>query len=155
MILYNTICLRGFVVFMALYDFTVSEKLVVKDGKRWCTDLLDYLIEENDCIRDNETVIKRYAPANSSQDSVVINIYLVHDQSAKVCTTCLLIRMIFFNWKIRDWIFLPAENNQSVSVPNFVLGLPTLFRSSDFLLAAFKFWFWIPTNNQLLLFSVS
>lgn len=62
----------------------ISEKLVVKDGKRWCTDLLDYLIEENDCIRDNETVIKKYIPANSSQDSIVINIYLVHDQTAKV-----------------------------------------------------------------------
>ncbi|KAF0761930.1 heat shock 70 kDa protein 12A-like [Aphis craccivora] len=48
------------------------EKLVIKDGKRWCTDLLDYLIEENDCIRDNETVIKKYTPANSSQDSIFV-----------------------------------------------------------------------------------
>ncbi|VVC41408.1 Hypothetical protein CINCED_3A014585 [Cinara cedri] len=62
------------------------EKLVIQDGKRWCTDLLDYLIEENDCIRDNETVIKKYTPANSSQDSIVINIYLVHNQSAKFVT---------------------------------------------------------------------
>ncbi|XP_025420001.1 heat shock 70 kDa protein 12A-like isoform X1 [Sipha flava] len=62
------------------------EKLVIKDGKRWCTDLLDYLIEENDCIRDNETVIKKYTPANSSQDSIIINIYLVHNQSAKFVT---------------------------------------------------------------------
>lgn len=62
----------------------ISEKLVIQDGKRWCTDLLDYLIEENDCIRDNETVIKKYTPANSTQDSIVINIYLVHNQSAKV-----------------------------------------------------------------------
>ncbi|XP_022179791.1 heat shock 70 kDa protein 12A-like [Myzus persicae] len=62
------------------------EKLVIKDGKRWCTDLLDYLIEENDCIRDNETVIKKYTPANSSQDSIVINIYLVHNLSAKFVT---------------------------------------------------------------------
>lgn len=62
----------------------ISEKLVIQDGKRWCTDLLDYLIEENDCIRDNETIIKKYTPANSFQDSIVINIYLVHNQSAKV-----------------------------------------------------------------------
>lgn len=67
-----------------MYYDIILEKLVIKDGKRWCTDLLDYLIEENDCIRDNETVIKKYTPANSSQDSIVINIYLVHNLSAKV-----------------------------------------------------------------------
>ncbi|CAI6343731.1 unnamed protein product [Macrosiphum euphorbiae] len=56
------------------------EKFVIKDDKRLCTDLLDYLIEENDCIRDNETVIKKY----SLQDSIVINMYLVHNLSAKL-----------------------------------------------------------------------
>ncbi|XP_050433690.1 heat shock 70 kDa protein 12A-like isoform X2 [Adelges cooleyi] len=62
------------------------EKLVVKDGKRWCTDLLDYLIEENDIIRDNETIIKRYTPANPLEGSIVINIYLVQNNLAKFVT---------------------------------------------------------------------
>jgi len=86
-----------------LYTYNViSDKLVIKDGKRWCTDLLDYLIEENDCIRDNETVIKKYTPANSSQDSIVINIYLVHNLSAKVCEYYIILYDHFRNMKTID-----------------------------------------------------
>ncbi|XP_050545899.1 heat shock 70 kDa protein 12A-like isoform X3 [Daktulosphaira vitifoliae] len=62
------------------------EKLVIKDGKRWCTDLLDYLIEENDLIRVNETITKRYIPANPVEGYIVINIYLVQNKSAKFVT---------------------------------------------------------------------
>ncbi|XP_059708012.1 heat shock 70 kDa protein 12A [Haemorhous mexicanus] len=51
------------------------EKLLVKDGTRWCTDVFDKFISADQSVALGETVSRSYTPAKPSQLVIVINIY--------------------------------------------------------------------------------
>ncbi|XP_039207136.1 heat shock 70 kDa protein 12A [Crotalus tigris] len=52
-----------------------TEKLLVKDGTRWCTDVFDKFISADQSVALGETVSRSYTPAKPSQLVIVINIY--------------------------------------------------------------------------------
>ncbi|XP_059803910.1 heat shock 70 kDa protein 12A isoform X2 [Hypanus sabinus] len=71
------------------------EKLLVKDGTRWCTDVFDKFITADQSVALGETVKRSYTPAKPSQMIIVINIYcsendnvnFITDASVKKCGT--------------------------------------------------------------------
>ncbi|GCC22225.1 hypothetical protein chiPu_0000610 [Chiloscyllium punctatum] len=72
-----------------------TEKLLVKDGTRWCTDVFDKFITTDQSVALGETVKRSYTPAKPSQMIIVINIYcsendnvnFITDTSVKKCGT--------------------------------------------------------------------
>ncbi|XP_072883938.1 heat shock 70 kDa protein 12A isoform X2 [Hemitrygon akajei] len=72
-----------------------TEKLLVKDGTRWCTDVFDKFITADQSVALGETVKRSYTPAKPSQMIIVINIYcsendnvnFITDASVKKCGT--------------------------------------------------------------------
>ncbi|XP_018431069.1 PREDICTED: heat shock 70 kDa protein 12A-like [Nanorana parkeri] len=52
-----------------------AEKLLLKDGTRWCTDVLDKFILTDQSVALGETVKRSYTPAKPSQLIIIINIY--------------------------------------------------------------------------------
>ncbi|XP_077585227.1 heat shock 70 kDa protein 12A isoform X2 [Stigmatopora nigra] len=51
------------------------EKLLVKDGTRWCTDVFDTFIAADQSVALGENVKRSYTPAKPSQQVIVIHIY--------------------------------------------------------------------------------
>ncbi|XP_033956869.1 heat shock 70 kDa protein 12A isoform X4 [Pseudochaenichthys georgianus] len=51
------------------------EKLLVKDGTRWCTDVLDTFIAADQSVALGELVKRSYTPAKPSQQVIVIHVY--------------------------------------------------------------------------------
>ncbi|XP_023385873.1 heat shock 70 kDa protein 12A isoform X3 [Pteropus vampyrus] len=71
------------------------EKLLVKDGTRWCTDVFDKFISVDQSVALGELVKRSYTPAKPSQLVIVINIYssehdnvsFITDPGVKKCGT--------------------------------------------------------------------
>nr|XP_033799611.1 heat shock 70 kDa protein 12A [Geotrypetes seraphini] len=71
------------------------EKLLLKDGTRWCTDVFDKFIAADQSVALGETVKRSYTPAKPSQPVIVINIYsseqdgvsFITDPGVKKCGT--------------------------------------------------------------------
>lgn len=51
------------------------DKMLVKDGTRWCTDVFDTFIAADQSVALGETVKRSYTPAKPSQQVIVIHIY--------------------------------------------------------------------------------
>ncbi|XP_045067541.1 heat shock 70 kDa protein 12A-like isoform X2 [Coregonus clupeaformis] len=51
------------------------DKMLVKDGMRWCTDVFDTFIACDQSVALGETVKRSYTPAKPSQQVIVIHIY--------------------------------------------------------------------------------
>ncbi|XP_046885836.1 heat shock 70 kDa protein 12A isoform X2 [Hypomesus transpacificus] len=51
------------------------EKMLVKDGTRWCTDVFDTFIAADQSVALGETVKRSYTPAKPSQQVIVIHVY--------------------------------------------------------------------------------
>ncbi|CAG6018199.1 unnamed protein product, partial [Menidia menidia] len=51
------------------------EKLLVKDGTRWCTDVFDTFIAADQSVALGELVKRSYTPARPSQQVIVIHVY--------------------------------------------------------------------------------
>ncbi|XP_037660229.1 heat shock 70 kDa protein 12A isoform X3 [Choloepus didactylus] len=72
-----------------------AEKLLVKDGTRWCTDVFDKFISADQSVALGELVKRSYTPAKPSQLVIVINIYsaehddvsFITDPGVKKCGT--------------------------------------------------------------------
>ncbi|NWR12872.1 HS12A protein, partial [Paradoxornis webbianus] len=62
------------------------EKLLVKDGTRWCTDVFDKFISADQSVALGETVTRSYTPAKPSQLVIVINIYSSEQDSVGFIT---------------------------------------------------------------------
>lgn len=62
------------------------EKLLLKDGTRWCTDVFDKFITADQSVALGETVKRSYTPAKPSQMVIVINIYSADQDSANFIT---------------------------------------------------------------------
>ncbi|XP_069834911.1 heat shock 70 kDa protein 12A [Dendropsophus ebraccatus] len=52
-----------------------ADKLLVKDGTRWCTDVFDKFILVDQSVALGETVKRSYTPAKPSQLLIIINVY--------------------------------------------------------------------------------
>ncbi|XP_041117234.1 heat shock 70 kDa protein 12A-like isoform X3 [Polyodon spathula] len=71
------------------------EKMLLKDGTRWCTDVFDKFISADQSVALGETVKRSYTPAKPSQLVIVINIYcsevddvsFITDPGVKKCGT--------------------------------------------------------------------
>ncbi|XP_069095367.1 heat shock 70 kDa protein 12A isoform X2 [Pleurodeles waltl] len=62
------------------------EKLLLKDGTRWCTDVFDKFITADQSVALGETVKRSYTPAKPSQMVIVINIYSADQDTANFIT---------------------------------------------------------------------
>ncbi|XP_064173794.1 heat shock 70 kDa protein 12A isoform X2 [Anguilla rostrata] len=51
------------------------DKMLVKDGTRWCTDVFDTFISADQSVALGETVKRSYTPARPAQQVIVINVY--------------------------------------------------------------------------------
>ncbi|KAF7667855.1 hypothetical protein LDENG_00040820 [Lucifuga dentata] len=51
------------------------EKLLVKDGTRWCTDVFDNFIAADQSVALGEMVKRSYTPAKPSQQVIIIHVY--------------------------------------------------------------------------------
>ncbi|XP_067311742.1 heat shock 70 kDa protein 12A isoform X3 [Pseudorasbora parva] len=71
------------------------EKMLVKDGTRWCTDVFDTFISADQSVALGETVKRSYTPAKPSQQVIVIHVYcsekesvsFISDPGVKKCGT--------------------------------------------------------------------
>lgn len=64
--------------------FIGEEKMVSKDGRKWCCDLLDWLVKKDQILQEGEIILKRYTPTASYQSCIIINIYIVEHEDSKV-----------------------------------------------------------------------
>lgn len=51
------------------------EKLLIKDGREWCTDILDRFVSVDQSVALGEVVRRSYTPARLGQRKIIINIY--------------------------------------------------------------------------------
>ncbi|KAK3566914.1 hypothetical protein QTP86_004937 [Hemibagrus guttatus] len=51
------------------------EKLLIKDGRQWCTDILDRFVSTDQSVALGEVVRRSYTPARVGQRKIIINIY--------------------------------------------------------------------------------
>ncbi|KAG9345806.1 hypothetical protein JZ751_008951 [Albula glossodonta] len=51
------------------------EKLLVKEGREWCTDILDRFVAVDQSVALGEVVRRSYTPARPGQRKIIINIY--------------------------------------------------------------------------------
>lgn len=58
-----------------------ADKLLVKDGTRWCTDVFDTFIAADQSVALGEKVKRSYTPAKPSQQVIVIHVYCSEDEN--------------------------------------------------------------------------
>uniref|UniRef100_A0A3Q2CMI3 Heat shock protein 12B n=1 Tax=Cyprinodon variegatus TaxID=28743 RepID=A0A3Q2CMI3_CYPVA len=51
------------------------EKLLIKDGREWCTDIFDRFVSVDQSVALGEVVRRSYTPARVGQRKIIINIY--------------------------------------------------------------------------------
>lgn len=51
------------------------EKLLIKEGREWCTDILDRFVAVDQSVALGEVVRRSYTPARLGQRKIIINIY--------------------------------------------------------------------------------
>ncbi|XP_075902294.1 heat shock 70 kDa protein 12A isoform X2 [Nelusetta ayraudi] len=59
-----------------------AEKLLVKDGTCWCTDVFDTFIAADQSVALGELVKRSYTPAKASQQVIVIHVYCTDEERA-------------------------------------------------------------------------
>ncbi|XP_053110136.1 heat shock 70 kDa protein 12B [Hemicordylus capensis] len=52
-----------------------KEKLLVKEGKNWCTDIFEKFVSVDQSVALGEVVQRSYCPARAGQRKIIINIY--------------------------------------------------------------------------------
>uniref|UniRef100_A0A665UV94 Heat shock protein 12B n=1 Tax=Echeneis naucrates TaxID=173247 RepID=A0A665UV94_ECHNA len=52
-----------------------QDKLLIKDGREWCTDILDRFVSVDQSVALGEVVRRSYTPARLGQRKIIINIY--------------------------------------------------------------------------------
>lgn len=65
------------------------EKLVLRDNREWCADVFDVLVTVNQNLYAGESVLRRYTPANPSQNVIILHIY--HTDLAQPKVTIVMI----------------------------------------------------------------
>ncbi|KAI0983717.1 hypothetical protein GJ496_003540 [Pomphorhynchus laevis] len=59
------------------------EKLVVKDDQQWCADIFDKFVLVDQSVGIGDVVLRRYAPATSKQEKIIIHFYCSENDNAK------------------------------------------------------------------------
>ncbi|XP_077157425.1 heat shock 70 kDa protein 12B isoform X2 [Paroedura picta] len=52
-----------------------QEKLLVKEGKKWCTDVFEKFVSVDQSVALGEVVQRSYCPARAGQRKIIINVY--------------------------------------------------------------------------------
>ncbi|XP_023224233.1 heat shock 70 kDa protein 12A-like [Centruroides sculpturatus] len=81
-----------------VHGYHLPEKMIVKDGVEWCTDVFDRFVVADQSVAQGDVVVRSYAPARSSQSKSVIHIFsssshnvrYVTDEGVKKCGTLVL-----------------------------------------------------------------
>lgn len=60
---------------------------MLKGGRKWCCDILDWLVRKNQILQQGEVILKRYTPTTMHQSGIVINIYAVEQENSQVRNT--------------------------------------------------------------------
>lgn len=58
-----------------------ADKLLLKDGMRWCTDVFDTFIAADQSVALGEMVKRSYTPAKPSQQLIIIHVYCSDSES--------------------------------------------------------------------------
>lgn len=66
---------RLLIIHMLTEPFLPSEKLVVHQGKNWCTDVFDKFVIAGQSVTLGESVIRQYTPACHNQSLVILGIF--------------------------------------------------------------------------------
>ncbi|XP_062849355.1 heat shock 70 kDa protein 12B [Trichomycterus rosablanca] len=62
------------------------DKLLIKDGRKWCTDILDRFVSVDQSVALGEVVRRSYTPARIGQRKIIINIYCSSNDDAVYIT---------------------------------------------------------------------
>lgn len=62
------------------------EKLLVRDGRRWCTDVFERFVAAEQSVALGEEVRRSYCPARPGQRRVLINLYCCAAEDARFIT---------------------------------------------------------------------
>lgn len=62
------------------------DKLLIKDGRKWCTDILDRFVSVDQSVALGEMVRRSYTPARIGQRKIIINIYCSSNDDATYIT---------------------------------------------------------------------
>ena len=65
-------------------NFPFQEKLVVKDGREWCLDVLDKFVVAGQSVNVGEVAVRRYRPVSSGHNHIVLGIYSSDSPDAQV-----------------------------------------------------------------------
>ncbi|KAI5740813.1 hypothetical protein M8J76_007491 [Diaphorina citri] len=63
-----------------------EDKLIISEGKKWCADVLDEFIRIDQCLQIGESIVRRYTPTSTDQDTILINIYSTESEQARYIT---------------------------------------------------------------------
>uniref|UniRef100_A0A8C4Q813 Heat shock protein 12B n=1 Tax=Eptatretus burgeri TaxID=7764 RepID=A0A8C4Q813_EPTBU len=74
------------------------EKLLLKDGERWCTDIFDHFVSAEESVALGEAVVRSYTPARATQLRIIIHVYctpteraqFISDEGVRKCGTLCL-----------------------------------------------------------------
>jgi len=69
-----------------LHGIHPEEKLVIRGGQSWCTDVFEPLVESGQAVSLGEVVSRKYTPASSAQRLVVLKLYATMSKSALFVT---------------------------------------------------------------------
>ncbi|KAL1122992.1 hypothetical protein AAG570_003316 [Ranatra chinensis] len=62
------------------------EKLVIRNGQRWCVDVLERIVESGQAVTVGQIVSRKYAPASTSQTQIVLYLYATLSKVAQFIT---------------------------------------------------------------------
>jgi hypothetical protein len=71
-----------------------TDKLIISEGKKWCADVLDEFIRIDQCLQIGESIVRRYTPTSTDQDTILINIYSTESEQARVRNVAALIKYL-------------------------------------------------------------
>ena len=63
-----------------------KDKLITKDGVKWCTDVFDKFVRTDQSVALGDSVLRSYTPAKPGQKSSVINIYCADREDVQFIT---------------------------------------------------------------------
>ncbi|XP_078668932.1 heat shock 70 kDa protein 12A-like [Branchiostoma floridae x Branchiostoma belcheri] len=69
-----------------VYGKHPPEKLIIKDGVEWCTDVFDTFVTIDQSVAIGDRVTRSYTPAKHSQSNIVINIYCSEREDVQYIT---------------------------------------------------------------------
>jgi hypothetical protein len=73
---------------------SLSDKLVVKDGREWCLDVLDKFVVCGQSVNVGEAVLRRYKPVSTDHNHIVLGIFSSDSDKAEVRSLLIWVQWI-------------------------------------------------------------